>query len=450
MTFRPPIFLGSLLILLVVIYLGKRASIEGKFLLGTAIASLAAYLHLHYYLLLFTSLSIFTFLGTALVWTWIAASGIALERKVKKEAMAGENVPVDYSVTNRSFLPLYHARIWDRAYRIRSDESQDEISFEQPGYVGFLKIDRREKSEGILHIVPPVRGRMHFGPTAIEGGDPFGIFQTVNWMPLTDDCLVLPSWVRMNVLPAIPARLGAKEQEHLVGREGHSHEFLGIRPWTEGDSLRGVHWGLTAKHNALIVRQFQKEVEEELLIILDADRDGDVGDGPENAFEYLITLSLSLVNAAIETARPWSLVIVDRKIKTLTYNTKESLRQAQYVLGDLQARREEPLEELLDGIRAGYPNAACILLTPRTDNVVAETLSAGDTQIGGGVRSILIRVDPDSFASSVGSGLKSRKKRRGRSEERTVPVKGGWSRLPEITVSQGDNLSDLFAGVVIA
>jgi uncharacterized protein (DUF58 family) len=450
MTFRPWLTLASLLILLAIIYLGKRASLEGKFLLGAAIASLAAYFHLHFYLLLLTALSFFVFLGVALVWTWIAIRSLEFKRQVKEEAMAGENVPVNYTIRSRASLPLYHARIWDRAYRPRSDDSQDEIPFEEPGYVGFLKIDKREKSEGILHIMPPVRGRMHFGPIAIEGGDPFGIFHSIKWLPAASECLVLPSWVRMTGLPSIPARLGAREQEHLVGKEGHSHEFLGIRPWTDGDSLRGVHWGLTAKHNALIVRQFQKEVEEELLIILDADREGDVGDGSENSLEYLITLSLSLVNASVEMARPWSLVIVDKKLNTYTYKMKEALRQAQYALAGLHAKREEPIEDLLDGVRAEYPNAACILLTPRTDQAVADAITKGDATIGGGIQSILVRVDPNSFTSSVESGLKSIKQRRVRSEKQPAMVSGIRSRLPEITVRQGDNLSDLFAGVVIS
>lgn len=449
MTFRPLIFLGSLLILLLVIYLGRRASLEGKFLLGAAIASLAAYFHLHFYLLLLTSLALFAFLGVALVWTWVASTGLEFKRELKKEAMAGENVPVSYTVKTRSFLPLFHSRIWDRAFRVRSDDSQDEVQFEEPGYVGFLRIHQREKSEGILHIVPPVRGRMYLGPVAIEGGDPFGIFHAIKWLPDAGECLVLPSWVRMSGIPVIPARLGAREQEHLVSKEGHSHEFLGIRQWTDGDSLRGVHWGLTAKHNALIVRQFQKEVEEELLIILDADPVGDVGDGSENALEYLITLSLSLLNTAIELARPWNLVIADKKITSFSYDMKEPLRQVQYALAELRPGREQPIEELLDGIRADFPNAACIFLTPRTDAAVVASLQRCDSMVGGGVRSILIRVDPDSFVSKVGSGIKSIKQRRGRSDKQPASVAGGRSGIPEITISRGDNLSDLFAGIAL-
>jgi uncharacterized protein (DUF58 family) len=291
---------------------------------------------------------------------------------------------------------------------------------------------------------------MHFGPVAVEGSDPFGIFYSIKWLPVASECLVLPSWVRMTGMPSIPARMGAREQEQLVSKEGHSHEFLGIRPWTDGDSLKGVHWGLTARHGTLIVRQFQKEVEEELLIILDADRDGDIGEGAENAFEYLITLSLSLINSAIEIARPWNFILVSKKITSFSYRMKDSLRQAQYGLAELRAERDQPIEDLLDSIRADYPNTACILLTARMDSNVAASLSKGDMMIGGGMRSVLIRVDPSGFVSSVSSGVKSIKYKRFKREVPVIQVSSGMSKVTEIMINKGDNLAELFAGVRFA
>ncbi|MCK4721046.1 DUF58 domain-containing protein [bacterium] len=451
MTFRPLIFLiflGSLSLLWILIILFRRASIEGKFLLITAVGSMAAYMHIHFYLLLLTSLSLFTFLALALAWTWIASSRLKFKREVKAEVMAGENVQVKYLIKTGAFLPLYHSRIWDRAWRIRSDDTEEEIQFEDPGYIGFLRIHPRDKSEGIQHIVPPVRGRLNFGPVGIEGGDPFGLFTTIRWLPIGDECLVLPTWVLLHTLPSIPARLGAREQEHLVSKEGFSHEFLGIRPWTDGDSLRGVHWVLTAKHNALIVRQFEKEVEEELLIILDADRAGDVGEGAENALEYLITLTMSIINAAIEVSRPWNLVIVDENQILINYKMTDPLRQVQYALAELGAKRVEPIENLLEGIRSRYPGSACVLLTPRIDQAVSVELEQSDQSIGDNLQSILVRVDPDSFVTSVSSGIKTLRYRKGRDERPSAFQPDRLSRISEITINRGDNLEDLFNWVV--
>ncbi len=428
----------------VAFFLMKKASWEGRFILLAAVASLVAYFRLYHYLLLLVSLSMFTFVGIALLWAWIASTRLRLSREIKNEAMVGESVPLKYRIETGSFLPLFHIRIWDRIFRERSDNTHEELSFEEPGYIGLLRLQRRERQDGSLHFIPPVRGVLKLGPIAVEGGDPFGIFTLTQWISTGDECLVLPSWVIMTGMPSIPARLGAREQEHLVSREGHSHEFLGTRPYTDGDSLRGVHWPLTARHDTLIVRQFQKEVEEEVLIVLDADRNADVGEGAENALEYLIALSLSLANAASGLGRPWNLVIVDTDIITIAHNSRNPLLQAQHALAKLHAKRETPIEDCLDDVRADFSNAACILLTARTDFAPAQALSRGDAKISDGARSLLIRVDPSTFAGISEGGIRDLKRRRQAGDAPRQTVHPGQHHVSEITISRGDNIEDLF------
>ena len=89
----------------------KRASLEGKFILVCAVLSLLAFFRLYHYLLLLVSLSMFAFIGVALVWAWLGSTRVTVTRKVKDEAMAGENIPVTYEVTSRSPVPLFHVRI---------------------------------------------------------------------------------------------------------------------------------------------------------------------------------------------------------------------------------------------------------------------------------------------------------------------------------------------------
>lgn len=442
---RPLVITAILFTLLTIVFLLRQASFEGKLILTFALLAGAAYMRLHFYLLLLTSISLSAFVGLGLLWAMISTAKFSLTRRVKEEALAGERVPVDYTVKNSAWLPAFHTRIWDRAYREKGGESAEEFAFQEPGYLGFLRIHHGEPSEGILHFTPPVRGQYRFGPVAVEGGDPFGIFTFTRWLPVGDECLVLPSWVRLNAIPAIPARLGVREQEHLITREGHSHEFLGIRPWTEGDTLRGVHWPLTAKHDALIMRQFQREVEEEMVIVLDADARADVGEVAENALEYLITLALSIAHASYEAGKPWTMVIVDEETRIIGHNMKNAMKQLQYDLAMMKATRTEPIETMLDEIRLRFRNAACILLTPRTDSGPAAALSAGDMKAGEGIHSILVRIDPDSFVTSVEDGARSMKHRRRQQEIPRTP-RPGEPRVPELTVTRGDNLADLFMG----
>jgi uncharacterized protein (DUF58 family) len=435
---------GLFAVSLVVIFLLRRTSWEGKFLLIFGMLALSAFLRLHFYLLLFTALSLFAFVGVALLWAKIATIGLKITREVKKEALVGENVPVHFKIDSLAPFALYHARVWDRAGRNRSGGGQELVQFEDPGYVGFLRFDRQEASEATLHIIPPVRGLMNFGPVGIEGGDPFGIFNFVTWFPVGGECLVLPTWVKLSAFPSIPARLSIREQNRPISREGQSHELLGVRAYSEGDSLRRVHWPLTARHDELIVRQFEREVEEETLVILDADRVADVGEGAENALEYLIMLATSLIHSAGDTGRPWALVIAGPTIETFSNKTKDSALNVEYALAKLQPRHAGPIEQFLDSIRKEYPDSACLLLTARTDSGPSIALARGDARIGEDARSMIVKVDPLSFVSTIDERSKTRKRQRLEPEADPRPPEASGSSIAEITLTRGESIADVF------
>jgi uncharacterized protein (DUF58 family) len=486
----PPklLILAFILGLAAFVALLRRAGTEGKAVLVFAALALTAFLRLKFYLLLFTALALFMFVFVALLWAWMASLRLTVSRESKDEALVDENLPVRYKVKTRSFLPLYHVRIWDFAYRSHYARSaggailggkaqrlfsiwnarraafdsgmsgsraikgdirpvklwQEPVEFEEPGYVGFLRVgDSKEPVEGLQHIVPKVRGMLNFGPIGVEGGDPFGIFTFIRWLRTSDQCLILPTWVKLKALPGVMARTGSRQHERLTSKEGQSHELLGVRTYSEGDSLRRVHWPLTAKHDELIVRQFERQVEEEMVITLDADLEADVGDGAENAFEYLITLASSLVHSASEMGRPWALVIVGTKVEEFNHRDKESLLGVQYALAKLAAERTSPIEQYIQEIQARHPSSGFALLTARTDpGPVAALSAASQSRVGHDpVQSIIIRVDPGSFSAGIDDNIKAMKRRKSVAHAQMgSPV----SPISEIVISRGDNLAELF------
>ncbi|HDS29720.1 MAG TPA: hypothetical protein ENN67_01615, partial [Firmicutes bacterium] len=113
----PYVQLAVLFVSLVGIYFLKRASLEGKIILVFAALALSAFIRLNFYLLLFTALALVAFVGVAIAWAMLASTGLSLKREIKSEALAGESVRVDYKISTKSFLPLYHIRVWDKAYR---------------------------------------------------------------------------------------------------------------------------------------------------------------------------------------------------------------------------------------------------------------------------------------------------------------------------------------------
>jgi len=68
---------------------------------------------------------------------------------------------------------------------------------------------------------------------------------------------------------AIPLS-GISWQGQTVKNRGSSGDFIGLRPYAEGDPLRSVHWKASAKQRKLVVKQVSAESQARYSLIVDA------------------------------------------------------------------------------------------------------------------------------------------------------------------------------------
>jgi len=102
------------------------------------------------------------------------------------------------------------------------------------------------------------------GPLVLAGGwvarrDPFGLFRALCPLRAPQTVLVLP---RRYPLP--PLALPGQTQYQrggvaMAAGVGESEEFVALREYRRGDSLRRVHWRSTARRGEPIVKEFQDE-----------------------------------------------------------------------------------------------------------------------------------------------------------------------------------------------
>ncbi|MCW5559754.1 MAG: DUF58 domain-containing protein, partial [Verrucomicrobiae bacterium] len=121
------------------------------------------------------------------------------------------------------------------------------------------------------------------GPLVLAGGilarrDPFGLLRGFRRAPAPQTLLVLPQ--RYPVPPlALPG------QSHyqrggvaMAAGVGETEEFVALREYRRGDSLRRVHWRSSARLGELVVKEFQDEYLVRHALVLDtfceASRDG--------------------------------------------------------------------------------------------------------------------------------------------------------------------------------
>ena len=85
--------------------------------------------------------------------------------------------------------------------------------------------------------------------------------------------LVLPTVVPLGPLPFIEPAVTTDRAIHSAPRRGQGPEYLGIREYRSGDSMRHVHWPSTARTGAVMVREFEQEQTRRLALVVDASFD---------------------------------------------------------------------------------------------------------------------------------------------------------------------------------
>ncbi|MBF0610699.1 MAG: DUF58 domain-containing protein [Magnetococcales bacterium] len=148
-----------------------------------------------------------------------------------------------------------------------------------------------------LEITPHRRGRVQLPGPHLLRPDPLGLFLARENHPQSASILVLPKRYR---LPAGFTMPGHRRHQpgglSLVSTVGEAEEFIGLREYRPGDTLRRIHWPGLARHGQLLVREYQEEYFTRYGLILDTFTH--TGEDPAR-FEEAVSLAASF-SAVVE------------------------------------------------------------------------------------------------------------------------------------------------------
>jgi uncharacterized protein (DUF58 family) len=130
-----------------------------------------------------------------------------------------------------------------------------------------------ERIEVATRRVATRRGPQPDAYVRLSSAAPFGIAERGRRLELDADVLVWPRVEPLEALPFIETAATAHAAMHTEPRRGRGPEYLGIREYRSGDSMRHVHWASTARTGTVMVREFEQERTRRLAIVLDASRD---------------------------------------------------------------------------------------------------------------------------------------------------------------------------------
>jgi len=210
-----------------------------------------------------------------------SVAGLEVDIRAPAETRQGVETPVDLVVRNRG-----RAARWGV---VATDEHLGGATV----WIGTVRPGERVAVTTARGA--PRRGEAHTGWAQLRSAAPFGVAERRARRPVATGTLVLPRTEPLGSLPFVDTTTSRETATRTEPRRGHGREYLSVREYRPGDPMRHVHWGLTARHGELMVREFEQERTPRLAIWLDTEPD-DVG-----ALDRCCTVAASIVDSATAT-----------------------------------------------------------------------------------------------------------------------------------------------------
>ena len=145
--------------------------------------------------------------------------------------------------------------------------------FEAPGNMIGLQIKPRSELETSYHVTPPNRGDFQFGDIYVRLHGPLGMAVRQVKYPAVRHVKVYPNLLDMRRYDISLKRKRALQPGQRVTRlYGRGTEFESLRDYQVDDEFRSVDWKASARRGKLVVRQYQQEKSQNVMIVLDCGR----------------------------------------------------------------------------------------------------------------------------------------------------------------------------------
>lgn len=202
--------------------------------------------------------------------------------------VAGDQLNEEFELHNASPLPVLWAEFLD----------QSDLPDYQPGRV--VGCGGNTSYRWNAKMICRRRGVYRLGPHQLVLGDPFHLFSLTIDFPESETVLIYP---RVLHLPPAQLPLGsttgtARRQRPLFGAQPATT----VRDYQPTDSLRYVHWPITAHRGQLTVKELETEPSGAVWIVLDLDQGVHHGEGDLGTLEYSIIVAASLTAQLVNSS----------------------------------------------------------------------------------------------------------------------------------------------------
>jgi uncharacterized protein (DUF58 family) len=191
----------------------------------------------------------------------LTVMGVELNLQLPEHIFAGQTVRGIVELKNeKQMLPSFSLRV----EAVTKKNASTAVLLATPVY--FPYVPRQEAVKQALPLLFAKRGLYRQETFRIVTRFPFGFLQKARRLDLGSEALVYPSVEAtpefLDVLPGIQGAI-----ETLA--KGRGHDLYALRDYLPTDSARHVHWKASARSGSLMVREFAREDDTRVLLVLD-------------------------------------------------------------------------------------------------------------------------------------------------------------------------------------
>lgn len=195
----------------------------------------------------------------------ITLSGIEMRLELPEHIFAGQPVRAVVELHNEKLtMPSFSLRVEPRAEKNVAVGAKAAAVLESSVY--FPYVPKRASIQQSLPLTFPTRGAYRQDAFHIVTRFPFGFLQKARRLSLPTEAIVYPSVApSVELMEILPGLEGALESM----AKGRGQDLYALRDYLPTDSARLVHWKASARLGSLMVREFTREDDCRVLLVLD-------------------------------------------------------------------------------------------------------------------------------------------------------------------------------------
>ena len=236
----------------------------------------------------------------------------------------------------------------------------------------------RRHARGELWLGALPRGRYVVSDAVLALGDHLGFESLTTRVETGGFALVVqPRLVDVGLLFSDAGRVGGYGRRLLLRRPA-GFDLHSVREYTQGESLRRVHWPTTARTGQLMVKELEDSPRDAAAVLLDCDPAGCVGASTDTSFDAAVRAAGSVVRHYAQRSRRAILVTTGRSCVVQPVTSLDSDFPA--ALAELSAADPDALCSLPSWLRQGRlreaPAGELVVVTSNLDPAAVDAIHA--------------------------------------------------------------------------